>query len=107
MIDSTISMKCLSSSICSHLALFATNRFPAIFGGHFEFLCKMLKCIYLGNGARESDFNKKFLIPREYIWSYLALLFEKVFFRHFWGHFDFLCKTNKQTKTNTFISEMV
>ena len=44
----------------SYLALFAEICFPALFGGHLEFLCKMQKCIYLGNGVRWSDFEKIF-----------------------------------------------
>ena len=38
--------------VCSHLALFAKNRFPAIFFGHLEILHEMQKCISLGKGAR-------------------------------------------------------
>ena len=34
------------------LATFPKNHFPAIFGGHLEFLRKMQKRNYLGNGAR-------------------------------------------------------
>ena len=45
---------------------FHKNHFPAIFGGHLEFLRKMhlvflrkaQKRIHLGNGVRESDFDK-------------------------------------------------
>ena len=37
------------STISDILATFYKNRFPAIFGGHLEFLRKMQKLIYLEN----------------------------------------------------------
>ena len=47
----------------SHLALFAQNYFPAIFGGHLEFLRKSQKCNYLRNGAKYSEFKEMFGPP--------------------------------------------
>ena len=48
--------------------------FPATFGGHLEFLRKMQKRVYIGNGARQSNFDKIFHpqgICRVY-WHYFA-----------------------------------
>ena len=44
----------------SLLTTFTKNHFPVTFGSHLEFLHKMQKCIYLGNGARLSDFDEIF-----------------------------------------------
>ena len=42
----------LTIDVQSLLATLSKNRFPATFGGHLEFLHKIQKRIYLGNGAR-------------------------------------------------------
>ena len=52
------------------LATLLKNHFPATFGGHLEFLYKMKKCIYLGNGARESMISMKFLNHKVYALSW-------------------------------------
>ena len=36
---------------------FHKNHFPAIFGGHLEFLCKMQKHIYLKNEVLAATLN--------------------------------------------------
>ena len=75
--------------------LFAKYRFPATFSFHLEFLCKVQKRVYLGNGARESDFDK-ILDPQGIC---------RVYWRHFTkialppflaGHLEFLCKMQKR-----------
>ena len=42
----------------SVVASFLKNHFPTTSGSHLEFLRKMLKCIYLGNSERWSDFDE-------------------------------------------------
>ena len=65
--------------------IFRKNCFPAIFGGHLEFLHKMQKCIYLRNGLR-------FLTLRV---SAEIGICKNRFLAIFGGHMEFLCKTQK------------
>ena len=59
--DRAISTKFLTHRVfASSTGDLLQNRFPATFGGHLEFLHKMQKCIYIGNGARYSDFDEIF-----------------------------------------------
>ena len=42
----------LDRAISTNFLIYGKNSLPTIFGSHLEFLCKMLKLIYLGNGVR-------------------------------------------------------
>ena len=75
----------------SHLAVLFKNRFHADFGGHVEFVCKMQKHIYLGNGVRWNDFDKIF-DPK----SHLPLFAENHFPAIFGSHLEILCKMQKR-----------
>ena len=76
---------------------FSKNCFPAIFGGHLEFLRKKKQeRIYLINGTRWSDFNKIF--DPQGICRFYCLLatFPKIVFPPFLvSHLEFLHKMQK------------
>ena len=72
----------------SLLATFCKNRFPATFSNHFEFLCKMQKCIYLANGSRYSDFDE--ILDSQGICRVYWRHFARITFPPFFGgHLEF------------------
>ena len=81
--------------------LFRKTCFPATFGSHLEFLCKAQNRIHLGNGLRQSDFDK-ILDPQgicRVYWRHFAKITLPPFFG---GHLEFMRKTQ-----STFIWQTV
>ena len=72
--------------------MFSKYRFPAIFGGHLEFLCKMQKRVYLRNGERQ--ILTKFFTPRVYTES-CTTVFQNIVFTPYLAATRISCKMQK------------